>query len=204
MFPDAQYINVVRDPRGAVASQIPMGWDPPEVALAAATARWEAAVRRTDHFARRLRPDQFLDLRYEDLVSDPRAALERVCDFAALRANDAVETMIGGERGDPSRRPHRRVAIAEPVTTASVERWRERLDPPTGRARRTGATAQLLDRFGYRAADGLRVDPAPHDARELVRQRRLSRREWRRSQRDELLRRARYRRPVAALATGTS
>ena len=49
MFPDAQYINVVRDPRGAVASQIPMGWDAPEVALAAATARWEAAVHRTDH-----------------------------------------------------------------------------------------------------------------------------------------------------------
>src|SRR5215216_1225373 len=30
MFPNGQYINVVRDPRGAVASQIPMGWDPPE------------------------------------------------------------------------------------------------------------------------------------------------------------------------------
>ncbi len=203
MFPDAQYINVVRDPRGAVASQIPMGWDAPEVALAAATARWEAAVRRTDHFARHLRPDQFLDLRYEDLVSDPHGTLRRVCDFAALRANDAVELMIGGERGDSSRRPHRRVAIAEPVTTASVERWRERLDPPQV-ALVERATAQLLDRFGYRPADGPRADPAPHDARELARQRRLSRREWRRSQRDDLLRRARYRRPVAALATGSS
>src|SRR5215207_1832624 len=55
MFPDGQYINLVRDPRGAVASQMPMGWDAPEVAVAAATARWEAAIRRTDHFARRLR-----------------------------------------------------------------------------------------------------------------------------------------------------
>jgi hypothetical protein len=78
MFPDAQYVNLVRDPRGAVASQIRMGWDAPEVAVPAATARWEAAIRRTDHFARRMRPDQLLDLRYEDLVSDPRAALGRV------------------------------------------------------------------------------------------------------------------------------
>src|ERR671924_1432019 len=40
MFPDAQYINVVRDPRGAVASQLGMGWDAPDIAVAAGTARW--------------------------------------------------------------------------------------------------------------------------------------------------------------------
>src|SRR5919109_1016208 len=50
MFPHAQYINVVRDPRAVVASQIRMPWDKPEVALPAATSHWEAAVHRTDHF----------------------------------------------------------------------------------------------------------------------------------------------------------
>jgi hypothetical protein len=195
MFPDAQYINLVRDPRGAVASQIPMGWDAPEVAVAAATARWEAAIRRTDHFARRLRPDQFLDLRYEDMVCDPRGTLERVCAFAGLRAEDAVERMIRGERRGSG--PHER--IVEPVTTASVERWRERLDPREV-ALVERATAPLLDRFGYRPADGFRTDPAQRDAGELARQRRHRRREWRRSQRGELLRRAVYRRPVAAVA----
>jgi len=196
MFPDAQYINLVRDPRGAVASQMPMGWDAPEVAVAAATARWEAAIRRTDHFARRLRPDQFLDLRYEDMVSDPRVTLERVCAFAGLRADDAVDAMIGGERRGAVGGPHER--IAEPVTTASVDRWRERLDPHQV-ALVERATASLLDRFGYRPADDFRADPAPRDARELARQRRHRRREWRRSQRGELLRRAVYRRPVAAV-----
>ena len=63
MFPDAQYVNLVRDPRGAVASQLGMGWDAPDVAVPAATARWEGAIERTDHFARRMRPDQLLDLR---------------------------------------------------------------------------------------------------------------------------------------------
>jgi hypothetical protein len=198
MFPDAQYVNVVRDPRGAVASQIPMGWDEPEVALAAATARWEGAIRRTDHFARRLRPDQLLDLRYEDMVSDPQAALERVCEFAGLRAGDAVTTMIHAERrssygeGGPQER------LVEPVTTASVERWRERLEPGQV-ALVERATAPLLERFGYLPADDLRADPARGDERELRRQRRLSRREWRASQRGELVRRIVYRRPVAAI-----
>jgi hypothetical protein len=197
MFPDAQYINLVRDPRAAVASQIAMGWDASEVAVPAATARWEAAVRRTDYFARRLRPDQFLDLRYEDMVIDPHVMLERICAFAGLRADDAVETMIGERRGS-FRGPHKRVA--EPVTTASIERWRERLDPHQV-ALVERATTPVLDRFGYRIADGLGADPAPRDVRELARARRARRRNWRRSQRGELLRRAVYRRPVAAVAS---
>ncbi len=98
MFPDAQYVNVVRDPRSASASQIPMGWDPPEVAFPAAVARWEASIARTDGFARALRPDQLLDVRYEDLVSDPRRTLERVCAFAGLRGGDAIDAMIAAER----------------------------------------------------------------------------------------------------------
>jgi hypothetical protein len=193
MFPDAQYINVVRDPRGAVASQIPMGWDAPEVALPAATARWEAAVHRTDHFAERLRPDQFMDLRYEDMVSDPHAVLERVCAFAGLRADDAVETMIRRPSSSASKR------VGEPISTASVERWRERLHPHQV-ALIERATAPLLDRFGYRPAEDLGADVTPRDERELARQRRYARRDWRRSRQGELLRRAVYRRPVAAVA----
>jgi len=197
MFPNAQYINLVRDPRGAVASQISMGWDAPGVAISAATARWEAAIRRTDHFATRLRPDQFLDLRYEDMVSDPPAALQRVCAFAGLRAGDAVETMISKRRSSlRGSYSH----VAEPVTTASVERWRERLQPHEV-ALVERATAPLLDRFGFRPADDSRADVTPRDARELARQRRFRRREWRSAQRGELLRRAVYRRPVAAVAS---
>ena len=200
MFPNAQYINLVRDPRGAVASQIPMGWDAREVAIPAATARWEAAIRRTDLFARRLRPDQFLDLRYEDMVSDPHAALEQVCAFADLRAGDTIETMIGKRRSSV-RGSYKRAA--EPVTTASVERWREHLQPHQV-ALVERATAPFLDRFGYRPADDFRADVTPRDARELARQRRFRRREWQKARRGEQLRRAVYRRPVATVASRPS
>ena len=200
MFPDAQYIDVVRDPRGAVASQLGMGWDAPEVAVAAAPARWVEAIRRTDRQARRLRPDQLLDVRYEDLVRDPEATLATICAFAGLRGGDAVGAMIGGERRGSFSGPHERVA--EPVTTASIERWRERLAPQEVALVERGA-APLLDRFGYRPDEELRVGPAPADERELARQQRLARREWRRSQRGELLRRAVYRRPVVALPAPT-
>jgi len=196
MFPNAQYINVVRDPRGAVASQRLMNWDAPEVAVPAATARWEGAIHRADHFARSLRPDQLLDLRYEDLVSDPHATLQRVCTFAGLDAGDAIETMINAERPGTLRGVHERVT--DPVTTDSIERWRERLAPSEVALIERG-TQPLLERFGYRPVDHQQPEPTERDLRELARQRRLSRREWRTSRRDELLRRARYRRPVAAI-----
>ncbi|MCW2990375.1 MAG: hypothetical protein JWM73_969, partial [Solirubrobacterales bacterium] len=98
LFPDAQFINVVRDPRGAVASQIPLGWAHEEAALASAAVRWETSIRRVDEFSARLRPDQLLDIRYEDMVGAPEATLEQVCAFAGLRAGDAIGTMIAAER----------------------------------------------------------------------------------------------------------
>ena len=195
LFPDAQYINLVRDPRGAVASQIPMGWDAPEVALPAALVRWEGAVRRTDRAVRGLRPDQCLDLRYEDMVRDPRRTLEQVCSFAGLAAGAAVEAMIAAERRAAYRGQQER--LTGPVTTASIERWRERLTPQQV-VLIERATAPLLDRFGYRAAD-ISAEPDPGEEAELARQSHADRREWRRARRDEWLRRARYRRPVAAV-----
>ena len=61
-----------------------VGWDDPEVALASAAVNWETAVGRVDDFARRLRPDQLLDVRFEDLVRDPGREVARVLAFAGL------------------------------------------------------------------------------------------------------------------------
>jgi hypothetical protein len=198
MFPDAQYVNVVRDPRGAVASLMKMGWYSPEVALHAATAHWEASIQRTDHFARNLRPDQLLDVRYEDMVADPHAAFERICAFAGLRAGDTVAEMIEAEREGRFREGGLHERLGQPVTTASVERWRERLEPHQV-ALVERAAAPWLERFGYRPADDLGAEPRAGDRRELARQRRVFTREWRRSRLGEVARRMIYRRPVAAV-----
>ena len=195
MFPDAQYVNLVRDPRGAVASQLGLRWDPEDIAVPAAIARWEGAIARTDQAARRLRPDQLLDVRYEDLVGDPQAELGRILTFAGLPAGDVVETMISGDRQGAFTSSQAHALVAEPVTTVSIERWRDRLSPQEVALLEHG-TAPLMDRFGYRPVR--EAEPEPDALRELARQRGLNRREWRRTQRDELLRRARYRKPVAA------
>jgi hypothetical protein len=91
LFPHAQFINVVRDPRAATDSQMRAPWyrHLEQPALAASVATWEFAVARVDRFADQLCPDQLLDVRYEDLVREPQPTLERICAFAGLRGGEA-------------------------------------------------------------------------------------------------------------------
>ena len=193
MFPDAQYINVIRDPRGVAASQLAMGWHRPGVVVPAAIARWEAAVVRTDHYARKLRPDQLLDLRYEDLVADPHTQITRVLEFAGLEAGDVVDQLVSGERDGWFVGPH--ALAGAPVTTDSVERWRSRLTPSQV-ALVEQATAPLLARLGYVPVGG--GEPDAGENATLARQRRHFRRRWLETRRDDVVRRLSYRRPVVA------
>ena len=194
MFPDALYVNVVRDPRGATASQLTMGWDEPQAAVATAAVRWEFAIRATDQAARSLRPDQFLDVRYEDLVTDPERQLERILAFAGLSASGGiVERLAHGDRDGWFRGPH--LQAGEPVTAAPVERWRERLTPADV-ALVEHVASGFMGRFGYAPVAG--APPAERDVQAVARCRRAFRRQWWRSRGGEWIRRARYRHPVAA------
>lgn len=194
LFPDARFVNVVRDPRGAVASQIPMGWDEPDVALAGSLANWEASIERVDAFARGLRPDQLLDVRYEDLVRWPERELERICAFAGLdTGEEAIAATLSAPRQGRRSTPE---AVGEPISAAPIASWRERLSPADA-ALVEHVVAPYLERFGYRPEAGAAFDPAA--LRDVARQRRIRRSRFRRVRLRELARRTVLdRRPVAA------
>jgi sulfotransferase family protein len=200
LFPNAQFVNVVRDPRATVASAVALDRYGQDIgaAVATATAIWETAVERVDRFARRLRPDQLLDVRYEDLVRDPAPTLQRVCDFCGLRAGDAVVQMLAMPRGAGlGQRYHHRVA--EPVTASRIKAWGECLEPHNV-ALIEHATRRHFTRLGYEHDDGLAAEPRMRDLRILHAKRRDQRRLWRRYALGELKRaHLTYRRPVAAL-----
>jgi hypothetical protein len=164
-------------------------------ALAESVATWEYAVARVDRYADALRPDQLLDVRYEDLVREPRPTLERICAFAGLRGGDAIAEMLerprsGGLQDDWHAR------VSEPITTGPVDAWRERLAPAQV-ALVDHATRAQLARFGYAAATA--AAPARRDLRRLRAQRRKRAIKWRRYELGELKRRhVTHRHPVAA------
>jgi Sulfotransferase family len=199
LFPDAQFVNLIRDPRGAVSSLITLGWYPEKVAVPSAASAWEASIRNLDRRAGALRPDQLLDIRFEDMALDPAASLRRVCSFAGLRDDDeAIEQMIARENVG-NLRQDRHWRIREPISSAPVDAWRKRL-----RTRDVAlvehVTRPYMERFGYVPGEAAGTEPKRRDVEEFEQQRKRRVKRWRGVARQEFRRRhLTYRRPVAAL-----
>jgi hypothetical protein len=111
VWPHAFYVYLVRDPRGVAASILDHGW---------AANAWTAvdAWVGTEETWRRLRPrldrDRFCEVRFEDLVADPRATLTRICEMLGVPySDDMLRYTETSDYGAPN--------------PAIAARWRDRL-----------------------------------------------------------------------------
>jgi hypothetical protein len=199
LFPHAQYVNVVRDPRAAIASirriggQRPVGWY--EDGLVAGVELWERSQRAADRWRRRLPADRFLEVRYEDLVADPAVALEPLVGFLGLDPGGLEAMVAFHEAADiKARRMH--PLVTKPVTTAPLRKWKRELAREEV-AFVEGALSGWLPRYGYEpVASG---EPVPVELRRRLRRRRLQqRRKFGRRWLGERRRGLWYRHPVAA------
>ena len=198
LYPDAQFINLVRDPRGAVASQLPLGWDKPGTELASSYATWETSIERVDGYSEKLRPDQLIDVRFEDLVRDPAGEIRKVCDWAALPADDDVIGHMVTDKRKGSFREGWHDRLNDEIDTTPVTNWRERMEPHQISFVERVAAPHLA-RLGYRTLPGLDAEPNKKDLRELERQRERRASKWERRKKEERSnRRKTLRRPIAA------
>jgi len=84
-FPDAQFIHIIRDPRDVALSldkrawTRPLPWDKSK-SLVAAGLYWEWIVRKGRKLGARL-TSRYMEVRYEDLVQQPREALAKIATF---------------------------------------------------------------------------------------------------------------------------
>jgi Sulfotransferase family len=194
MFPAAQFINIVRDPRGAVASVRKIGWYDGD--LAAGVDLWERSIRAVDSRREHLAPDQLLEIQYEELVADPRRVLERVAGFLTLSPEGIDAMMRFHERSDVPRDRTFHPRVSTPVTTEAVRAWDEALSPGEV-AFVEHVLGEQMERYGYEPAAGETPVPAELVGRlRRVRVRRMRRRLERRARAVWL--RVTYRRPVAS------
>jgi hypothetical protein len=195
MFPDAQYVNVVRDPRASVASMRKLGWYDGDVIPA--IELWLRSVDAVGPWRRRLGPDQFFDLQYEDFVADPESGLTRITSYLGL-SPDAIPTMLRyyEKNDETAEKYHWR--LNEPVTTDTLRAWESVLDP--------GEVALIEKVAGDRMAT-LGYERTTDDAPPAALSRAYSARrrkvmKWRRRiELTELRRRLDYREPVMAKLT---
>ncbi len=127
MFPGAHFVHVVRDGRDVAASNITGGQEWAYKTVEEAAAGWLGVVERPHTVAP---PDRYLEVRYEDLVGDPRSTLRRVTEFLGIPWDDALlrHTELPHSLFDNPYEHPSAEATTKALSTAKVGRHRTELD----------------------------------------------------------------------------
>lgn len=123
LFPDARFINLVRDGRDIYLSAQKMDSAGRNISVAA--MEWNFKVRQAARALQGLGPERRITVRYEDLIGDPHATLEKICNFLMINFESAMldywrnsNRFIGAHHSD---------LIFRPVSSVSIEKWRKQL-----------------------------------------------------------------------------
>jgi hypothetical protein len=87
IYPDFKFIHVIRDGRGVARSYCRLGWCP---TMPAALRLWHSRVAAGRLMGRVLPGDNYLEVSFSALVSDPNGELDRILDFIGEPWDDAV------------------------------------------------------------------------------------------------------------------
>jgi hypothetical protein len=146
VFPDMKVIHMLRDGRDVVRSFTEMQGG---LSLDVATERWISTIRRLRAFTRE-HGESSIEVRYENLVSNPERELRRVCDFIQLEFESGM--LRHNERGsrsiDIATYSHYQ-NVLRPISSQSIGRWQSAFDKQTV-DRLNLRMGALLSELGYR------------------------------------------------------
>jgi Sulfotransferase family len=179
-LPEARFIHLIRDGRDAGLSHnariVKRGVREPLPASDLAH-RWVVRVAQAREAAAKL--TGYLELRYEDLVTDPEPALRKVCELIELdydqamldyhrHAEDRLQEMAGelpAVAGRPAREAGERVAAhamaTKPPTRERIARWKHEMSPAE-RMEFESIAGDLLAELGYETLSGRSAPPPEH------------------------------------------
>jgi len=155
LFPDSPLIGIVRDGRDVVASLLTMDWADARTGRAMTITRDAGAaaelwVRSIESGARMHDDPNYLELRYERLVSAPRDEIDRLFDKLGEGAEAKARAL------DHTRHFDRRAGVAESsaervagaIDTTSIGRWQRDLSDRQ-LAQIDSVAGQVLRVLGY-------------------------------------------------------
>ena len=168
-LPEARFIHVIRDGRDAGLSQnariAQRGKEP--VPPREMARRWRKRIVKSRVDAADV--ENYIEVRYEDLVEDTESVLRRVCEHVELdydpqmlryheRAEERLQEMAGAlpaKKGRPEREAGERVAAhaltTKPPQSDRVAVWKRKLSPAEN-AEFEEAAGYLLEELGYETA----------------------------------------------------
>jgi hypothetical protein len=152
LFPDAQYVHLIRDGRDAALSflEMPEGtftrtWAHPRTAAQFACL-WRKEVEDARSLGREVGSERYLEVRYEELVARPEPVVRELCAFASIPYEPAMLDYSGAV--DVSAKPHQQRLLTPP--TRGVRSWRDDMTSSDVRGFEEVA-GNLLRELGYGA-----------------------------------------------------
>jgi protein-tyrosine sulfotransferase len=125
VFPKARFMHLLRDGRDVVSSMVTRHGDD---YLFEAVLRWKTSLRRISHFQTGLAAEQYIEVRYENLVREPEPTLQTVCSFIGI---DYDPVMLDYWKL-PTTIEHKYKTfhqnLGKPVFASSIGKWKERLN----------------------------------------------------------------------------
>jgi hypothetical protein len=153
-FPDAQFIHLVRDGRDVALSLFARRHDFGVYNTYFAGKYWQRFVEVTHEHGAQLTPAQYLEVRYEDLIAEPRGVMQRICGFLG---EAFYESVVDFKRsGEAGKTP----LLQKPVQADNAGKWRRAFTPRQIR-RFEAAAGTTLERFGYPLETGAAPLPRP-------------------------------------------
>jgi hypothetical protein len=92
LWPRAKYIYLLRDGRDVASSVVEMGW---AGNVFVGAKWWLDAEREWTELQKSLPRENWIELRYEDLIADSAAHLRRVCDFIGVTFSERMFDYTG-------------------------------------------------------------------------------------------------------------
>ena len=148
LWPEARFVHLIRDGRDVALSYRSLHWGPDTVWAAA--RKWRHDVTAGIRDGQPLGTDRYLEVRYEDLVADTKAALQAICEFADLPFD---ETMLdpGARHDHPTLAPEEGRAFharSQQEVATGARDWRTQMSPDDVH-RFEAVAGRLLDDLGY-------------------------------------------------------
>ena len=169
LFPDAQYVQLIRDGRDAALAflDMPEGvvtrtWAHPR-SPAGFACEWRTEVRRARELGRQVGPSRYLEVRYEDLVSDTEGVVRSICEFARLPFAPQMLEFAGAV--DVSAKPHHQRLLQPP--TRGVRDWRTQMSADDVHAFEVIA-GDLLTDLGYELRGSVSAGPGARASASLA------------------------------------
>lgn len=161
-YPDAQFVHIIRDGRDAVLSMLERAVDIRVFNIAAGAKLWKHYVEAGRSAGKQLAPQQYMELRYEDILGEPVGTVRGLCEFLG---EEFSEKVIDFQK---SRDPKTKTPLLKQgLQESNREKWRTSMSPRQIRTFESIAGGTLQD-CGYELAYPLRpINPIDQIVNEI-------------------------------------